>query len=167
MEERKIAYRIVLGCTLLWCALVVAPPVAGRLIPDSPIPSVVYSLFAHICHQWDSHSLHLFGIKLAVCARCFAVYAGFLAGTVLMPLLRQPRSSPRALWLAAAAPMALDVLLSFSAWYEAGTASRVVTGAWFGVLAAQLLVPLFVRCFTIVLSRPLSPQGLRYERTSR
>jgi uncharacterized membrane protein len=155
MTYASPAYRFLLACALLWCALLVAPP---ALLSFWPAPGTfVYAFFSRICHQWDSHSLHLFGAKFAVCARCFAIYAGFLAGALLAPFA--PGSGRRALWAWAAAPMAADALADFLPWYDASLASRLATGGFFGVAAGIALVPLFVAAVgQIALPRaPLSP----------
>ena len=70
-------------------------------------------LFRPVCHQLPERSLYFQGYPLAICARCLGIYAGFLAGLLLLPrfsflaarLLRRPR-----LLLLSAAPMFIDAL---------------------------------------------------------
>jgi uncharacterized membrane protein len=156
MTTQAPAYRLLLACACLWCALLVLPPALSGLWPGSSAAGAVYALFSRVCHQWDSHSLHLFGVKLAVCVRCFAVYAGFLAGVLLAPRVHgAERWDARRAWLWAGAPMLADVLLGAASWYEPTTASRLLTGAWFGVIAGLLLTPPFVSAF----SRYFSPRS--------
>ncbi len=145
MNETRRAYQILLTAATLWCALVVSPCVVRALAPGAAFPDIVYAFFSRICHQWDSHSLHLFGVKFAVCERCSAIYAGTLAGILLVPVVRASRPmKERWLWLLAVAPMAADVLLNATPWYATSLASRVATGGFFGVVAGLLIAPTFL-----------------------
>jgi uncharacterized membrane protein len=40
----------------------------------------ILSAYHPTCHQLPDRSLFIFGYQMAVCSRCFAIYAGFLAG---------------------------------------------------------------------------------------
>src|SRR5215207_10349032 len=63
-------------------ALIVGAP----LLKAGGLPAgAVYGAFALLCHQIDERSFHLAGFKLAVCARCFGLYAGALAGALAYP----------------------------------------------------------------------------------
>jgi hypothetical protein len=54
--------------------------------------------FAAVCHQAPERCFHWFGMTLPVCARCFGLYAGALAGAI-----RPLRAPSRLLWLLVAA----------------------------------------------------------------
>src|SRR5688572_13565054 len=71
---------------VLWTALIVAAPLisAAGMSGSSPI----YTFFSYICHQMPERSLHLAGHSMAVCSRCFGVYAGLMAGMLVYPLWR-------------------------------------------------------------------------------
>lgn len=144
-------------CASLWCALLVLP----AFWPGSLSAGFVDGFFSRVCHQWDSHSLHLFGAKVAVCARCFAIYAGFLVGALLAPSLPgAARWNARATWCSAVAPMVADVLLDLTPWYNATSASRLLTGGLFGAMAGILLAPLVIAACARFVSPPslLSPR---------
>jgi uncharacterized membrane protein len=104
----------------------------------------VYGSFALLCHQMDERSFHLLGFKLAVCARCFGLYAGALAGALLYPLARPlvRRDLPARGWLVAAAvPTTIDFALGFFRVWENTHASRFLTASLCGVAVAFYLVP--------------------------
>ena len=166
MNDARPTYFLLLAGVAAWCMLALSPPVFA---PGSSGAGLVYAFFARICHQWDSHSLHLFGVKLAVCERCLAIYLGTLGGVLLAPFVRGARApAERWLWIAAAAPMALDVLLDASPWYAACVASRLSTGGFFGVTAGVLLVPSFLSACTALFARhlPEPPHQRSYEPTT-
>src|SRR5512141_3146330 len=45
-----------------------------------------------ICHRIDSHSLHIGGRALPLCARCTGIYLGALLGIVTMAVMGRARS---------------------------------------------------------------------------
>jgi uncharacterized membrane protein len=146
MTRSSPAYRLLAAGSALWCLAIVLPPLVRAFTGSGGAADALAAPFAAVCHQWDSHSLHLFGQKLAVCARCTAVYAGFLAGVLAAPSLRRRESTPLA-WAVAAGPILADVLLDLAPGYSPGVASRLVTGGFFGVAAALLLTPIIVDAF--------------------
>ncbi len=143
--KRSSSYILILSAVALWCMLLVLPALVASIEPaGSGLSAPMYRFFSPICHQLDSRSLHLFGHKLAVCARCFAIYAGFLFGTGILPILRVARFvRDRRWWIAAALPMVVDVTLGVTGLHESSIATRLVSGGAFGIIAAFILVPLF------------------------
>jgi uncharacterized membrane protein len=137
------AWVAAVGCAAGLLALVVAAP----LLKASGLHAaagVVYGAFALACHQMDERSFHLLGFKLAVCARCFGLYAGALAGALLYPLARPlvRRDLPARVWLiAAAVPTSIDFALGFFRVWENTHASRFLTASLLGVVVAFYFVP--------------------------
>ncbi|MFL6256626.1 MAG: DUF2085 domain-containing protein [Pyrinomonadaceae bacterium] len=131
------------GCAAGLLALIVAAP----LLKAGGAPAaaeVAYRAFALVCHQMDERSFHLMGFKLAVCARCFGLYAGALAGALLYPLVRPllRRDLPARGWLiAAVVPTSIDFALGFFHVWENTHASRFVTASLLGVVLAFYFVP--------------------------
>ena len=135
-----------IAAAALWCCLILAAPVmaAGTGFLHAA-GAAVYVFFAPMCHQWDSHSFHLFGHKLPVCIRCCAIYFSFLAGIVLYPSIgrnAERRFGARTMLIAASAGMIVDAALSMLGISQSSTATRLATGGWFGLLAAFVLTPL-------------------------
>ena len=48
----------------------------------------LYAVFSPTCHQIPSRCFYAFGYPVAVCARCLGIYAGFLLGTFIFPLVK-------------------------------------------------------------------------------
>ena len=125
-------------------ALIVGAPLlkAGGL---QAAASAAYGAFALLCHQMDERSFHVAGFRLAVCARCFGLYAGALAGALAYPLARRPlarRDLPARGWLiAAAVPTTIDFALGFSGLWENTHASRFLTASLLGLAVAFYFVP--------------------------
>jgi uncharacterized membrane protein len=104
----------------------------------------LYAGFAAVCHQQPERSLHWRGLPLAVCARCTGLYAGFVLGAAVYPLVRRvavdslpPR---RWLWLAAL-PLAIDFTGGALGVFANTQFSRLLTGAVAGAAAAFYLLP--------------------------
>jgi uncharacterized membrane protein len=92
----------------------------------------------------DDRSFHINGRPLGVCARCASIYLGFLAGTLVYPLLKRVagRAEPgRWFLLLAALPMLLDVAAGLAGVHESTGATRALSGALFGVLAPLVVLP--------------------------
>ena len=104
----------------------------------------VYRGFGLVCHQLDGRSFHVAGEPLAVCARCFGLYAGALAGVAAYPLARPlvRRDFPARAWLlASAVPTSVDFALGFFGVWENTHASRFLTALPLGIALAFCAVP--------------------------
>lgn len=104
----------------------------------------VYMGFSAACHQMPGRSFHLEGFPLAVCARCFGLYAGAAAGALFYPLARgfKRRDAPWRGWLLlAAAPTTVDFALGFFGVWENTHLSRFLTAVLLGAAAAFYVVP--------------------------
>jgi uncharacterized membrane protein len=149
MNLSKATYRVVLFASFIWCLLIITPPFANHfdavMLRDS-----VYDFFSRICHQLDSHSLHILGVRCAVCARCTAIYCGFLISVLFYPLLLRKvrRAAParailhsRRALLLSILPLILDVGLSEIGLHETTVITRVVTGGILGIALPYVLIP--------------------------
>ena len=163
--KRTLPYNILLVATFLWCALLFLPPVAASIeASSSSISSTCYKFFSLICHQYDSRSLHVFGWKLAVCARCFGVYLGFLIGVLVVPFFYPRNFSKIILWLTVAVlPMMLDVLLDVVQIHVSNLITRMTTGAFFGIVAAAVLTPIFEEGCSELITQLQQYRGRHYE----
>jgi uncharacterized membrane protein len=83
---------------------------------------------------------------MPVCARCFGLYAGFVAGALaISTITSKGRSSvgvgqTRILLASAAAPMVLTVVLEMAGAIEATNLLRLLTGVSFGAAAGWILL---------------------------
>lgn len=133
----------VLACTAGLVALAVLAPVLrarGSLLASQ----LIYQFFHAACHQMPERSFQVGGYAFAVCARCFGIYAGALAGVAVYPLVRPVvrRDLPERAWLiAAAAPTTIDFALGFFGLWENTHWSRFLTAALLGVVLAFYIVP--------------------------
>ena len=145
MNLQRLTYLVIAIGAALWCALIVLPPAIAASSGSQPDAArFLYSFFRPVCHQLDARSLTLFGEPLAVCTRCSAIYGAFLLGTLLYPLLRsveKPVMPRRWLLIVALLPMLADVLPGMIGVHEVSTATRVTTGAIFGVVLPFVILP--------------------------
>ena len=120
----------------LLVALVLLPPFVSE-----PVREVIMHAFAPVCHQLADRSPHLAGTQLAVCHRCFGAYTGIFIGTVIYLFIRKwpARIRPVSALAVAALPGVVDWGGDVLGIWVNSAASRVTTGAWFGLLAGLLL----------------------------
>ena len=146
MSWAERTYAVILAGVALWCGgFLLAPACVASGSPAlSAVGGALYALYHPVCHQMESHSLHLMGLPLAVCCRCSFIYFGFLAATVFFPFLenlRRPRTLHPSLVVIALVPMLVDVGLGLIGLHQATLTTRALTGFWFGVLTPFLLIP--------------------------
>jgi len=149
MTSRTIAYRLILLSSLIWCLLILSAPVMKHLeVPIVAGPT--YAFFSRICHQIDSHSLHLFGEKLGVCARCSAIYFAFLLSVSFYPLFVRKNLPSRirtytrreaSLLVVSAIPLLIDVGLDLTGIQNSTLPSRLITGGLLGFALPLVLLP--------------------------
>jgi hypothetical protein len=129
-----------------WASWLAAAPALAAGSSPRPVlwaAAVTYRAGAFICHQQDARSLHVAGVRMPVCARCFGLYAGAAIGAVLAAAWilsarrrrRQGMRLPLARWRWAAAACALPTLAAWAAEHLFGLA---VPGAARAVLALPL-----------------------------
>lgn len=131
--RRPLSLAALASIALLWCAALVASPVWDRV----SVSAIVYAAGSLICHQQADRSFHIGGHQLPVCARCFGLYAGSVAGVLLWAAVagsgRRPSGRARA-WLTsprmrvvlavAAAPTVITVAAAWTGIWDAGNAMR-------------------------------------------
>ena len=111
---------------------------------QTQVAGTIYLGFSAACHQMPERSFQVSGFPLAVCARCFGLYAGGALGILLYPLLRPLRrqDTPARGWLIAAAlPTAIDFALGLFGIWPNTHLSRFATAALLGAVAAFFIVP--------------------------
>src|SRR5918998_470846 len=123
--------------SLVWMGLIVGAPVAAAGGHEA-VAFVIYQGLKTVCHQLPERAFWLAGHPMAVCARCFGIYAGFTVAVLFYPLItRGWRSAsvatPRREWLVLAlAPTAFDFTLGITGVWANTHSSRFLTGAWLG-----------------------------------
>lgn len=108
------------------------------------VAATLYQAFTVLCHQLPERSYFIGEHKLAVCARCTGLYAGFGLTWLLYPLVRPLRSVewPRREWLLVAAlPTAIDFALTFSGLWDNTHTSRLLTGMLLGGASVFYVIP--------------------------
>jgi uncharacterized membrane protein len=83
-SKHHILQVLALVCALIVAGYVFFPPLA----PMDKAHLVGYS----ICHQIPSHSFHMAGVQLPLCARCTGTYLGVAIGFAAVALLRRCRA---------------------------------------------------------------------------
>jgi uncharacterized membrane protein len=145
---------------VLVLALIVSAPLAAAR-GHSGAAVVIYQAFSVLCHQIPERSFFIAGHKLAVCARCTGLYAGFALTLLLYPLIRPLQTVEwprRELLILAAAPMAIDFGLTFVGVWENTHTSRLLTGLLLGGACVFYMMPGLVELATrktSEISRPM------------
>ena len=124
-------------------SLIVVAPLAAAS-GHSDVARGIYGAFATLCHQLPERSYFVDGHQLAVCSRCTGIYAGFALTLLLYPLIRSLKNPvmPRPSWLLLAAlPLAIDVGVNFSGFWQNTHTSRLLTGAILGSAVVFYVMP--------------------------
>lgn len=115
---------LVTWSAIVLCAIVTAPLAASMARAEGWF---LYQAFDLLCHQEPARSWHLEGYPLAVCARCFGVYAGLLLAAVA-----GLRLAPKAVG-AATALVAVSWAAEFLGLAAVSNGIRCLTGLVLGV----------------------------------
>lgn len=109
---------------------------------ENPILFVFNFIGSLVCHQLPERTLWVGGHYLPVCARDTGAYIGLLLGYILLPLRRKDASGPPNLWIvsAMALPMIIDAGTQWIGLRTSTNEIRLMTGLFFGVSLAPLLV---------------------------
>jgi uncharacterized membrane protein len=154
-----------LTAVTLWCGMLLFVPFLSSIEhqPQS-LSHSLYGTYSHICHQYDSRSLHLNGHKLPVCARCSGIYFGFLVGSIGVVAIRR-RWNGRTLvaWGVFLIPMLLDVVLNAMGMHDSTILTRILTGLFFGVGASVILSPLMIEGITEIVTNLFFMKGVLRE----
>lgn len=131
-------------------------PFLGPLLP--PLGDLIFQLgFSPFCHQNPERTLILGGDLMPVCSRCAGIYAGILAGAVLLfpsRLLHHWRST----LLTAAAAVAIEIGLQDLVRGTPFHPTRVGSGLLLGwTLSAGLLRYLWTEVDSRTTSKDLRP----------
>jgi len=128
-------YSGTLAGVLLWIAAIFFAPYLKS--QTSEWNRLIYAVFSLICHQIPSRCFYVYGYPLAVCARCFGVYFGFLTGTVFYPFLKgfSKISLPRIkTFILMSLPIVADKIGNvFHLWMTPGWL-RFITGLIWGII---------------------------------
>ena len=146
--SRPLAFLALFVLTLSWGAALTAAPVAA-----SPrVAALTYAAGSLICHQRPERSFHYQGAQSPVCARCFGLYTGAVAGVLLWAAAAGVGSRPRTrtmpltntrvirrLLFLIALPTMVSVTASWLGWWEAGNIVRAALAAPLGAAIAAVI----------------------------
>lgn len=131
---RRVHFLTLVSICLWLISILLAPWLKSRV---PLLGGLIYMAFAPTCHQVSERCFHLFGGPLAVCARCFGIYIGFLAGTLIFPFINarreRPLPSPR-VFLALTIPIFLDTAANFFHVWNTLSLYRFALGILWGVM---------------------------------
>ncbi|HVF56396.1 MAG TPA: DUF2085 domain-containing protein [Pyrinomonadaceae bacterium] len=140
----RAVWCVSLTAVLLFVGVIVLAPLT-RAHGQALLSWGIYRAFSVACHQMPERSFFVGGFPLAVCARCFGLYAGGAAGVLVFPLLRPlsgAAQSPPRMWLfLAAVPTTIDFALGFFGFWENTHLSRFATASLLGMASAFYVVP--------------------------
>jgi uncharacterized membrane protein len=109
---------------------------------EDQILSLFNSIGHLVCHQLPNRTFFVGGHYLPVCARDTGAYIGLLLGYILLPLRRKEACGPPNLWITSlmVLPMIVDAGTQWVGLRTSSNELRLITGLFFGVALAPLLV---------------------------
>lgn len=108
-------------------------------IVPAGVSEMLMSAYAFVCHQMPARSPVIDGTQVAVCYRCLGIYSGLIVGAFVYPpilshmQLLMRRAGP--IILASLAVPGIDWLGDVAGLWTNTPASRIITGAVFGITA--------------------------------
>jgi uncharacterized membrane protein len=128
--------------SLAWVTMILTAPVALARARAPVLTLAVYHAGSLVCHQRPERSLHLAGIQLPVCARCFGLYLSGAVGLTLASRRRRAFSTHavRLLLVLAALPIAASVALEWLGGIQTSNIQRLITGLPLGFAAGVVIV---------------------------
>jgi uncharacterized membrane protein len=140
---------LLLGAAV-WAAAIIAAPAlatARRASPALVASVAIYGVGGLVCHQRADRSVHSGRVRWPVCARCTGLYLSVGVGALLVLASHRtwrqgpaaPRSTTRALLLAAAAPTVASWALERLGLMVTGNMLRAILAAPLGFAVAALL----------------------------
>ena len=143
-----ITYAAALAVALLFVSATIAAPLIEASGGDkTEVASFIYLAYTKVCHQIADRSFHIHGYPLAVCSRCFGIYAGYVLGLAVYPFVRSlvRTETPRRTWLLLAlVPLAIDFAGDYAGVFDNTLLSRALTGLVAGAAGAFFTLPGFV-----------------------
>jgi uncharacterized membrane protein len=152
--HRAAAILAVVAAAAVWvAALVAAPSAATRSGTIARWSSAfLYTGGALICHQKPERSFHRDGAPLPVCARCFGLYAGALAGALLWGAVARLARTPSTIarrWAASgttrralllsALPTLVSVITAWLGWWDGNNVLRALLAVPLGAVVGSLV----------------------------
>lgn len=134
------AHAVLLGSAAVLVALAAGPGLWGPADPAAWVGSWQKALFASVCHQDPHRSIWLNGAPMAVCDRCFGIYAGLGIGLLLAFAVRPPTRALTIAAVAAAALILLDAGGTMGGTWPPIRSVRVASGLLLGCAGGFLLV---------------------------
>ena len=108
-----------------------------------------YIFFEKLCHQDPFRSYSIGGVSMAVCSRCFGIYAAFAVGFLGSPILERSVSINHKIRLniviGAIAINAIDIFGNASGIWVNTLESRLILGIIFGFSIAVLITEEFFK----------------------
>jgi len=141
---RNKLYLIMLFIEAVWLLGIIGAPFLSSVGLDS-LSRSFFASYSRVCHQKAERSIFIFGGQMAVCARCFGIYLGFLVGTIALPMyskIENVRIPDAKLVLLSAIPLAIDGLTQLTGFRESNNELRLLTGFLFGLIVISYLIPL-------------------------
>src|SRR5215472_1539129 len=144
-EIARVAYLTLLGLAFAWVAGAVVLPQLEMVGPwGAVVTGVVHFGYGRVCHQIPERCIQIAGQPMAVCARCFGIYLGYVAGLALYPRIRPvetPDAPPRRWLIIALIPLSVDFLAGYLGLLETTQISRLLNGLIAGAACSFYTLP--------------------------
>jgi uncharacterized membrane protein len=142
LEYNSALYFLMLLTGALIVVVALGPGIFGESSLSGWFVSWQKQVFSSLCHQQPMRSLYIGEVPMAVCSRCFGIYASFFAGLLVLPILPQSwwRSRYIIFLLIGAIILNITDMIAYASGGWANTNStRLVTGGLIGISVALLI----------------------------
>lgn len=150
MYPRLVHNRKLFGIVAGLCVLLLIVASGGGLFHQTGfwMADWQHQAFRMLCHQDPARSFWINGKPMAVCTRCYGIYAGFSLLWLGLPMLSSgitfiKRHAGRLL-VGAITVNIVDVVVNMLGFWQNTLASRTITGAVIGMTAVLYLADKFL-----------------------
>ena len=133
---KKNPYLALIISFILGLDFLIFLPVLAERFGINLLGTIAYLAFSPFCHQISERSFHLFGVQLAVCARCTGIYLGLPLGIIFFIIFSSKISQ---LALVPILVMAGDGLVNWLGLVSSPSWLRFIFGLGFGFVGGWLL----------------------------
>ena len=145
MTPRQILWLTVVALsTTVLLAIAFVPPLVG-----DEFRALIMAGYRQVCHQLPSRSFHFHGEQVALCHRCVGIWGAIPIAVGLFAVLRRwddrVAAKPGLTIVLSLVPLGIDWTGDILGVWTNTTASRLITGAIFGLVAGYFLARVVVK----------------------
>lgn len=158
LKQQKLAIKILLLLPIIYFTFIIFLSILEPYLEYKmyPFAENIFKTLHYICHQAPSKSIWINNYTIAICARCFAIYAALLISGIII-YYKNYLKVKWSIGILLIIPILIDGLLQ---WFELRTGNKILsilTGSLAGVGLGLIFYPLYIK--SILYLRTIFSEG--------